>query len=146
MADEWDDIEIPEQVSVPEPVKVEEPRAPTAAELKRLESIAARKAESALLDAERKARQDEKAAIKKQEEEERIARALACRPIKSEFEAERDEFVIDFIEKQRAADKKVGKGYKWAARSNSSGNPMISVGELAARDAALTAWKKFKGL
>jgi translation initiation factor IF-2 len=85
-------------------------------------------------------RQKELAEQRAKEEEER--RKIAANTVrKSEFEEERDEFIADFIRRRKEADEKAGKKYKWIGKMNK-----MSEGEAAARDAALTAWKKEKGL
>ena len=163
MADEWDDIEIPEPIArsakveeeeeeekpEPEPEPVRELTAKERErEEKRLASIAARRAESAMLDAERKARQAEKDEKKRKEEEEeaeRRARALANAPKKSDYELEREAFIKDFIAKRKEQDRRTGKGHLWAERVNQKTRaPKTSEGQVKASQDAEYAWKMHK--
>ena len=157
MADEWDDIEIPEpvaQVEVQAQAVVEEVVELTAEqrarEEKRLASIAARKAESAMLDAERRAREQEKAEKKRkeeQEEAERRARALANMPKKTDFELEREAFIRDFVLQRKEQDRKAGRGHLWIQRVHQkTKSAKTSEGEAKAMQDADHAWKMHKKL
>lgn len=158
MADEWDDIEIitplarsakveEEEEEKPEPVR-ELTAKEREREEKRLASIAARRAESAMLDAERKARQEEKAEKKRKEEEEeaeRRARVLASAPKKSDYELEKEAFIRDFIVQRKEQDRRTGKGHLWIQRVNQkTRSPKLSEGEVKASQDAEHAWKMHK--
>ena len=161
MADEWDDIEIPEHIArsakveeeeeekKPEPEPVRELTAKERErEEKRLASIAARRAESAMLDAERKARQEEKAEKKRKEEEEeaeRRVRVLASAPKKSDYELEKEAFIRDFIVQRKEQDRRTGKGHLWIQRVNQKTRaPKLSEGQVKASQDAEHAWKMHK--
>ena len=145
--DDWDDVaeslaETEQQMlKVAEEMKVLEEQA----KREEAERIARLEAEERLRDVkvEKKmtARQQELAEQRAKEEEERRKKNNANTVRKSEFEEERDEFIADFIKRRKEADEKAGKKYKWIGKMNK-----MSEGEAAARDAALTAWKKEKGL
>ena len=164
MADDWDDIEIPEPVARPkvaceEEEEEEKPEPEPVRELtakerereeKRLASIAARRAESAMLDAERKARQAEKDEEKRRKEEEAAenrARALALVPKKTDFEREKEAFISDFLTKRKEQDKRAGKGHLWIQRVHHvTRSAKTSEGEVKARQDAEFAWKMHKKL
>lgn len=160
MADDWDDIEIPEPVARPvEEEEEEKPEPEPVRELtakerereeKRLASIAARRAESAMLDAERRAREAEKAEEKRRKEEEAAAdraRALALMPKKTDFELEKEAFIKDFIMKRKEQDKRTGKGHLWIERVNQKTRaPKTSEGQVKASQDAEFAWKIHKKL
>lgn len=160
MADEWDDIEILEPIARSAKVEEEEEeeekpepvRELTAKERereeKRLASIAARRAESAMLDAERKARQAEKDEEKRRKEEDeadRRARALAIAPKKSDYELEKEAFIRDFIVQRKEQDRRTGKGHLWIERVNQKTRaPKLSEGKVKASQDAEHAWKMHK--
>ena len=144
--DDWDDVaeSLAEtektMLKISEEMKVLEEQA----KREETERIARLEAEQRLRDVkvEKKmtARQQELAEQRAKEEEER--KKIAANTVrKSEFEEERDEFIANFIRRRKENDTKKNKGYKWTAKMNK-----MSEGEAAARDAALTAWKKEKGL
>lgn len=149
---DWDDIEVPEPVaraSVAQQAEEDDNEViltpeQMAREQKRLASIAARRAESAMLDAERKAREAEKAAKKRKEEEEEAMRRARI-PKKTEFEIERDSFIEEYVAKKRLEDKKAGKAHRWANRMKNN-KPQMSEGEVLARDIAMREWKILKKL
>lgn len=88
-------------------------------------------------------RQQELAEQRAKEEEER--KKISANIVrKSEFEEERDAFITNFVSKRKAEDEKTGKKYKWITTLGKK--YQMSEGEKAAKDAALTAWKKEKGL
>ena len=159
MADDWDDIEIPEPVARPKVACEEEEEKPepepvrelTAKERereeKRLASIAARRAESAMLDAERKARQaekDEEKRKKAQDEADRIARARAN---KTPLELEREAFISRIVDQIREEDRKAGKSHLWKSRvNNKTRAPKASEGQARAYQIAEQCWKAHKKL
>jgi len=144
--DDWDDIAESLAETEQSMLKVAEEMKALEEQANREEAerIARLEAEERLRDVkvEKKmtVRQKELAEQRAKEEEER--RKIAATTVrKSEFEEERDEFIADFIRRRKEADEKTGKKYKWIGKMNK-----MSEGESAARDAALTAWKKEKGL
>lgn len=159
MADfDWDDIEVEiesmKPVTVTVTVEVVKHAAETGdsfakeaeREKKRQQSIAARRAERDMLDAERKQRQAAREEEKRKEEE--LANRLKVRaPTKTPFEEERDEFISSFVRAIKEADLKSGKGHLWIGRNRAGDRaPKLSKGEVDAQTKAMYAWKKHKGL